>query len=224
MQYVKSRTPAACVTACTLLLALCSAAATAELSVTVQQPDSQGFEAAVVVAEPARPVAPARTAARATMVQKDLMFMPDILVVRTGTAVDFPNNDPVRHQVYSFSGAKKFQLSLYSGSQHAPVVFDQAGVVTLGCNIHDGMIGYIYVTNSPWFGRTGRDGRVSLGDLPAGDYQVHVWHPRIKDDAGSLTKSVSVNTTGTVQLSFKLAKSVSPANHMHGTAKQWEDY
>jgi plastocyanin len=179
---------------------------------------------AVVVAEPATPAAAMHGAFKGTVIQKDLMFVPGILVIRTGTAVDFPNNDPVRHQVYSFSSAKKLQLSLYSGSAHAPVVFDKPGLVTLGCNIHDSMIGYIYVTDSPWFGRTDQDGSVHFQDLPAGDYAIHIWHPRIKDPPNSLLQSVTVAATGKLQLEFKLTKPLSASPHSNGTVKQWEDY
>ncbi len=82
-----------------------------------------------------------RPGQKAIMDQRNLAFVPDVLVVQTGTAVDFPNSDQVRHQVYSFSDAKTFQLALYAGRAHAPVVFNRAGLVTLGCNIHDSMLG-----------------------------------------------------------------------------------
>ena len=76
--------------------------------------------------------------------------------VGVGTRVEFPNNDSVSHQVYSFSPAKRFQLPLYKGEIHPPVTFDQPGLVVLGCNIHDSMVGYIYVTDAPYFGTTER--------------------------------------------------------------------
>jgi plastocyanin len=107
----------------------------AELHVTVNQADGKPFAGAVVSAEPSAP-APRGRKALATIDQRDLMFVPDIIVVRTGTDIEFPNSDRVRHQVYSFSGAKTFQLSLYAGRQHEPINFDKPGLVTLGCNIH----------------------------------------------------------------------------------------
>jgi plastocyanin len=210
--------------ACTLLSVYGAACTAAELSVTVRQARGDLVAGAVVVAEPATPAAGARTALKGTVVQKNLMFAPGILVIRTGTAVDFPNDDPVRHQVYSFSSAKKLQLSLYSGSAHAPVVFDKPGLVTLGCNIHDSMIGYIYVTDSPWFGRTDQDGNVRLHELPAGDYTIRIWHPRIKDPPDSLQQSVTMAANGKQQLEFRLKKPISGLPRNNGTAKQWEDY
>ena len=190
--YVKSPASTAYVTACTFLLAVCASAAASELSVTVQQVDGRPFADAVVIAEPASPAPRPRAPPKASMDQRDLMFVPEILVIRTGTAVDFPNSDQVRHQVYSFSAAKTFQLSLYAGSTHPPVIFDKPGVVTLGCNIHDGMIGYIVVTDSPWFGRTDKQGMLVLRDLPAGEYTLQIWHSRINDDAAQLQTRASV--------------------------------
>jgi plastocyanin len=210
--------------ACTLLSVFWAACAAAELSVTVRQASGETVAGAVVVAEPATPAAGARKALKATINQENLMFTPEMLVIRTGTTVDFPNGDPVRHQVYSFSSAKKFQLSLYSGSAHAPVVFDKPGLVTLGCNIHDSMIGYIYVTDSPWFGRTDKGGSIHLRELPAGQYTVRIWHPRIKDRADSLQQSVTLASADQRQLEFKLTKPISALPHNNGTVKQWEDY
>ncbi len=86
--------------------------------------------------------------------QVDRAFAPDLLVIPLGSTVEFPNSDSVSHQIYSFSPAKRFQLPLYRGKPYPPVHFDQAGVVTLGCNIHDDMLAYLVVTDAPWFGRT----------------------------------------------------------------------
>jgi plastocyanin len=212
------------VTASTLLLALCACASAGELSVTVLAADGRGFADAVVVADPAVPAPRARAALKASMDQRDLMFVPDILAVRTGTAVDFPNSDQVRHQVYSFSGAKTFQLSLYAGSTHPPVVFDKPGLVTLGCNIHDGMIGYVYVTDSPWFGRTDQQGSITLHDVPAGDYTLRVWHSRFNDDAALLQQAITVPGSGTVSASVRLQKPLKAPMHSHGAGKKWQDY
>src|SRR5260221_2230684 len=105
---------------------------------------------AVVYAIPEAKKLPAPS--RAVLDQKNRTFVPHILPIQTGTAVTFPNSDNVRHQVYSFSPAKKFQLPLYSGTPAAPVVFDKAGVVTIGCNIHDQMSAYLLVVDTPFFG------------------------------------------------------------------------
>ena len=212
------------VTASTLLLVLVQHAFAAELPVTVLQPDGLPMAGAIVVAEPAVAAPKGRGPLQATMDQRDLAFVPDVLVVRTGTAVDFPNSDKVRHQVYSFSGAKSFKLALYAGREHPPVVFDKAGLVTLGCNIHDGMIGHILVTDSPWFGRTDDQGRITLQALPEGGYTVRVWHPRIADAPAQLERTVQVGESRGEAATFQLTRKLKPALHNHGTDQRWDDY
>jgi hypothetical protein len=113
--------------------------------------------------------------------------------VQVGTAVNFPNSDNIRHHVYSFSPAKKFELPLYSGVPAEPVVFDKAGFVTLGCNIHDWMIAYIAVLPTPYFQVTRQDGRGVLKDLPPGQYNVQVWHPALKGRPETLAQRVDVS-------------------------------
>ena len=107
-----------------------------------------------------RSTAPPKHAAlvHAVMDQLDRAFVPDLLVVPVGSTVSFPNSDSVSHQIYSFSSAKRFQLPLYRGKPYPPVLFDQTGVVTLGCNIHDEMLAYLVVTDAPYFGRSDRAG------------------------------------------------------------------
>src|SRR3990167_7498961 len=123
-----------------------------------------------------RATAPA--GATANMAQKGRAFQPTLLVVQTGTPVLFPNFDTVRHHVYSFSATRKFEIKLYAGTPAAPVVFDKVGTATLGCNIHDQMLGYIHVVDTPHFSVTGSDGQVNL-DLPAGEHRVQIWWPAL---------------------------------------------
>ena len=119
--------------------------------------------------------------AKATMDQRAQTYVPHVLAVSTGTQVSFPNNDNIRHQVYSFSPAKRFELRLYEGTPSKPELFDKPGVVALGCNIHDWMLGYIFVTDDPWFAVSDEQGRVRFDQLPAGHYQVSLWHPQSAD-------------------------------------------
>lgn len=116
--------------------------------------------------------------APAIMDQIHMQFEPRVLAVRTGSQVTFPNSDDIRHQVYSFSPAKRFELRLYHGTPSDPVIFDKPGLVVLGCNIHDNMVGYIYVTDAPRVGVSDAQGRVAF-DVPAGTYSVTLWHPDI---------------------------------------------
>ena len=109
--------------------------------------------------------------------QRDARFIPEVTPVRVGTAVSFPNLDDVRHNVYSFSAAKKFSISLYLGTPAEPVVFDQPGEVVIGCNIHDRMIAYVLALDTPYFATSGGDGAAQLTGLVPGEYELHAWHP-----------------------------------------------
>jgi plastocyanin len=135
--------------------------------------------------------------------QRDKQFIPYVTGVQVGTAVIFPNSDNIRHHVYSFSPAKRFELPLYSGVPAEPVVFDKVGFITLGCNIHDWMIAYIAVLPTPYFQVTTQDGRAVLKDLPAGQYTVQVWHPALKGQPEVLAQRVDVGG-GTKSLQFTL--------------------
>lgn len=124
--------------------------------------------------------APTAPPGKAVMDQVNQQFLPHVLAVRSGTEVSFPNRDDIRHHVYSFSPAKRFELRLYHGTPSAPVLFDKPGLVVLGCNIHDWMVGYIYVTDDAWFGVADDAGKLSL-DVPPGHYKATLWHPRNPD-------------------------------------------
>ena len=146
----------------------------AAASLVVEVRDERGAPVtdAVVYALPEGKAPP--PARRAVVDQKNRMFVPHVLAVQTGTAVSFPNSDNVRHQVYSFSPAKRFQLPLYAGTPATPVVFDKPGVVAIGCNIHDQMSAYVVVVDTPYFAKSS-NGRAELSDLPEGTYAVRVW-------------------------------------------------
>lgn len=113
----------------------------------------------------------------AQVIQQGLNFQPFVSVVAQGSLVEFPNLDKTRHHVYSFSKTKTFELRLYAGKPEAPVLFDQPGVVTLGCNIHDNMLAYIYVSASRYTAVTDANGQVHFADLPAAEFQLSLWHP-----------------------------------------------
>ncbi|MEP6898802.1 MAG: methylamine utilization protein [Rhodanobacter sp.] len=142
--------------------------------------------------------------APAVMDQHDLRFVPFVLPIQVGTAVTFPNSDNVRHQVYSFSPAKRFELSLYAGNHTSSVLFNQPGIVTIGCNIHDWMVGYVIVLDTPYFAKTGSDGVARVNDVPAGVYEVHLWHPRIDGAAARVVDEHLVLTGAPMERSFQL--------------------
>ncbi|WP_249331627.1 methylamine utilization protein [Pseudoalteromonas rubra] len=109
----------------------------------------------------------------AVMDQIDKQFQPRLLTIMQGQAVSFPNSDDIRHHVYSFSDTKRFELKLYAGTPIQPIRFEQSGVVVLGCNIHDSMVGYIYVSKSKDVLTTDQQGTVQI---PAYAQQVAIWH------------------------------------------------
>src|ERR1700757_1203417 len=140
------------------VLARAGAAPAATLVIDVQGPDGHALAGAVVTARPLDAQGKRPAPVHAVVDQVDRAFAPDLLVIPVGSTVQFPNSDTVSHQIYSFSPAKRFQLPLYRGKPYPPTHFDQAGVVTLGCNIHDEMVGYLVVTDAPYYGRTDAKG------------------------------------------------------------------
>ena len=165
-----------------LLFALCDPARAAELAISVFDQDGNPAANAVVTLVPAD----ARAAADATSLgteklvdQRDETFVPHVTILPVGGEVRFGNSDAPLHQVYSFSPIKQFELTLAPGETSEGVVFDQAGVAAIGCNIHDHMIAYIFVTETPWTVLTGENGAAEIADLPAGSYIAEIWHPRL---------------------------------------------
>jgi plastocyanin len=163
-------------------LALSGTARAATVEVLVQTPAGSPLADAAVLVEPvagtqARPRARGHAAKGVAIEQRGREFIPWMTVVQTGTSVDFPNNDTIRHHVYSFSEPKRFEIKLYAGKPGQPVVFDKPGQVDIGCNIHDWMEAHVLVVDTPYFARTGADGRASITNVPAGRYRVRPWHP-----------------------------------------------
>ena len=177
-----------------LSLALHQSGHAAELKILVKDARGKLVADAVVVATPADPKNAQRVKLPADAIdQVDKQFVPYVKPVFVGSMVRFPNSDHIRHQVYSFSPAKKFELPLYGGSNAPPVVFDKPGVVVLGCNIHDWMVGYIYVSETPFFAKTAAAGTAAIGELPPGEYTVRVWHPGMEQSEESTARRVTLN-------------------------------
>jgi plastocyanin len=144
------------------------------------------------------PHAPAATAPRPKLEQVEQIgeeFVPKVKAILVGSPVSFPNRDSVRHHVYSFSPPKRFDLPLYVGTPTKPVVFDKPGVVVLGCNIHDWMIGYVYVSESPYYATTADNGEAIISGMPAGDYTVRVWHPQLADVVEDTRRKLDASET-----------------------------
>jgi plastocyanin len=188
-----------------LLMATGARAQTAEIAAKVTDDQERPVADAVVIAVPTE--GGIRTPARSregVIDQVNQEFTPKVTAIVVGTAVRFPNHDNIRHQVYSFSPAKRFELPLYAGVPAEAVVFDKPGVVVLGCNIHDWMIGYVYVSESPYFAKTRADGTALIADLPLHAYAVRVWHPQLDASEESTRKTVDATRAGSVAVSWAL--------------------
>lgn len=135
--------------------------------------------------------------------QRGRQFNPQVSVVQTGSSINFPNRDKVRHHVYSFSPAKKFELKLYSGVPANPVVFDKAGTVVLGCNIHDTMLAYVLIVDTPYHAKTDSNGLAKISNVPEESYQLKVWHYALKTENKSAEQAISVKA-GSVPVVIQL--------------------
>jgi len=184
--------------------------------------DGHPLKGVIVTARPASgPVHPAPPL-QAIMDQVNRAFEPDLLVVPVDSTVAFPNSDSVSHQIYSFSPTKRFQLPLYRGKPYPPVQFDQPGLVTLGCNIHDEMLAYVVVTDAPYFGRTNTTGSW-YAEVPNGDYRITIWHPRLREETKALEATVTVRDSEEGTLKIRLAKQLKPAP-LEGRPHSWDSY
>lgn len=150
-------------------------ASAAGLQVQVQDKSGKPLPNAVVFLESADAKSASKPLKGVEVVQAAKQFSPAVTVVTTGTSILFPNNDTVRHHVYSFSPAKTFDLKLYAGVPANPVVFDKSGIAVLGCNIHDNMVAWVVVVDTPYFGKTDAQGHLTI-EAPAGSYKLRTWH------------------------------------------------
>ena len=161
--------------AATGVAASLSAAQAATITVSVTDANRGGIIDVVVYAIPRSGVIP-KPGHTSSIAQIDKQFSPKVTVIQTGSSVNFPNRDNVRHHVYSFSPAKSFEIKLYVGPPPEPVVFDKPGDVVLGCNIHDQMLAFVYVVDTPFFAKTDNAGNATIKGLGAGEYDFAVWH------------------------------------------------
>lgn len=182
------------------LLAPASALA-GDLVMTVRDAAGKPVPNAVVMVRPASgvPAGPIRFPWPYTVAQQNIQFDPFVLVAPVGATIAFPNKDKVRHHVYSFSAGNKFELKLFGRDESRTVVFKAVGVAAIGCNIHDQMVGYIRVVDTPWAIKTGADGVATLRGIPAGAATVVVWHPWLRAPKGEVTRKSAFTATGVLR-------------------------
>src|SRR6202020_3645267 len=171
---------------CTMALTLCVRAQTLDLSAHVKVTKGRGGSHSsphasgdvVIWLTPTHEdegAASPRAPQKYTLAQKDKQFIPHILVVRTGSSVDFPNLDPFYHNVFSLFNGKRFDLGLYEAHTHRAVLFDRDGVSYIFCNIHPDMGAVVVSLSTPYFGISSRDGVIKIPNVPAGSYRLNIW-------------------------------------------------
>lgn len=179
--------------ACLLIFAMRPAAA---VTVKLQAADQGGkpLADAVAVLVPETPDSAPKPAPRDHFIdQKNETFVPLVEIVTTGDQVIFRNSDRTRHHVYTFSPLGQFEFVLKPNESSTPVKLQKPGVIPVGCNIHDFMINYLFVTDSRWAGKSDAQGAVILNDVPPGAYTVKWWHPRQRPGAQPVTQTVTVS-------------------------------
>ena len=175
-------------------LILSSPAMAGDLTISVRDSAGRPVQDAVVTVHPAAgvPRGPIRFAWPLRMAQQDIQFQPYVLIVPVGGSVSFPNLDRVRHQVYSFSRGNRFEVQLYGRDESRTHTFTAAGVAALGCNIHDQMLAYIKVVDTPWAAKTPASGDVVLRGIPAGGATLRVWHPRLAGRGNEISRPLTI--------------------------------
>jgi plastocyanin len=192
-----------------LTLIACAPAFAGTLSINVSDANGQPLIDAVALLEPVVGKAVVRPGPDAEISQAKRRFSPRVTVITTGTRANFPNFDTVRHQVYSFSAIKTFELKLYAGVPGAPVTFDKPGIAVLGCNIHDSMAAWVVVADTPWYGRSAAGGQLRIEGLPPGSYKLRMWHPMMADKVEAPPATITIGA-GDLEQSIRLAVTDSP--------------
>jgi plastocyanin len=188
-------------------------AATVDIDISDQQ-GRPAPNAVVALIPQAGPAAAGHLPAQAIIDQRRETFIPLVTILRKGGHVIFTNNDTTMHQVYSFSPIKQFEFELDQGGRSEAVVFDKPGVAAIGCNIHDRMITYVYVADTPWAALTDAKGHAELSGVPPGSYRVETWHPQLLPGRPAPSATLAVNGATKFALAVPLLADA-PAKHMH---------
>lgn len=181
-------------TSCAAALQALASCHAASLDVQVTGSDGKPLAETVVFLESPEARAATRPMSGVDVAQSMRRFTPRLTVVTVHTAVMFPNMDSVAHNVYSYSPAKTFELKLYKGKPANPVLFDRPGIVVLGCNIHDKMIAWVLVVDTPHFAIADANGQARFADVPAGNYRLRSWHTALPVGAAALEQSLTLGS------------------------------
>jgi hypothetical protein len=192
--------------ACALLPPLPDAAQARDLVALVHDTAGEPVADAVVFVPDARGKAFPPPEEPRILDQINKEFVPHVLPILVGSAVRFPNRDAIHHHVYSFSKTKTFELQLYKGEPARPVLFDQVGVVKVGCNIHDWMSAVILVLPTPWFGKTDEEGKASLTGLPDEEHlEIMLFHERLTGSAEETKRPIVIPEEGPARVEWTVS-------------------
>jgi plastocyanin len=194
-----------------------TAASGATLTMTLTDQEGNAVDDAVLYVSAVDGKQTATVPMQVNVDQVDEMFVPHVRAITTGSSISFPNSDHIRHHVYSFSEARTFELPLYIGIPAEPLMFDKAGLVTLGCNIHDHMLGYVLVLDTPYFAEVVA-GSATIANLPTGQWAIEIWHPRLaQETAIQLTVDATADTVLQQQLELRPERMVRRAPRRGGS-------
>lgn len=192
-----------CLTAATMVAYGTLSTTAQALDLTIHLQDEQGAAVAGAVVEVRSSRVSAPSADIAIIDQIERRFVPMVQLVQTGQRMNFPNSDNVRHHVYSFSDIKQFSTPLYANEDIEPVLFDQPGIAVLGCNIHDSMIAYVYVTEWQHTAISNDTGIAELTGLEQSPQVLHIWHPWLQTPDNTVTMELDSTSTVTVELAIR---------------------
>lgn len=183
------------------ILLISSMAHSATLKVDINTPDDSILHGAAIYLTSEQPLPAVKAGTVADMDQVNRQFLPHILVVQKDTLIRFPNSDSIKHHVYSFSPPKVFELQLYKDVHPQPLPFDKTGTVEMGCNVHDWMLGYVYVVDTPYFSQLDKTNTVTL-EAPDGEYTLHIRHPRIPGEESAISQQVVLGKQQTASITL----------------------
>src|SRR5229473_7703450 len=170
-----------------------------------------------------RPVSAETGRAHYRLVQHNKRFEPGLLVVPVGSVVDFPNEDPWFHNVFSLYRGKRFDLGLYQAGSQRSVRFDRIGPSYLFCNIHPEMTGVVLALDSELFGVTDKNGHYSIAGVAPGKYFLHVWYENATPESlQTLQRQVTIESANQI-LPLVSVRAVEPAPAEHKN-KYGQDY
>jgi hypothetical protein len=178
---------------------------------------------AVIWLKPLQGAIPPIPSTKYTLLQKEKMFTPHLLVVPVGSSVSFPNADPFFHNVFSLFDGRRFDLGLYEAGSTRSVTFSREGVSYIFCNIHPDMSAVVLSLTTPYFVTVDANGIFRLPDVPPGDYELHIWVEGRRDDAlNNLTRRVHIGSANADLGVIESGPRQQPATHLNKFGRPYD--